>query len=68
MLVGFCWDRFIHHPQHFRATGFQETPYQERSQAKEHDVEPSRVIPCDVSLYNVSHRGVGSDHARRQST
>jgi hypothetical protein len=45
MLVGFCRDWFIHHPQHCRATGFQEMPYQERSQAEEHDVESSRVFP-----------------------
>lgn len=50
MLVGFWRGLLVHHPQHFRATGFQETPYQERSQAEEHDVEPSCVIPCDLSL------------------
>jgi hypothetical protein len=50
MLVGLRRDRFIHHPQHFRATCSQETPYQEPSHAEKHDIEPSRVIPCDVSF------------------
>ncbi len=48
MLVGFRLGGLIHHAQHFWTTGFQETPSERRGQAKQHDVEPSRLIPLDV--------------------
>ena len=53
MLMGFRLGRLVHHAQHFWTTGFQKTQYKERGQTEEHDVEPSRVIPRDVSLYDL---------------
>jgi hypothetical protein len=53
MLTGICRGWLIHHPQHFRPPGFQKTPHQQRRQKEECDVEPSRIIPSDVRLYDL---------------
>src|SRR5216684_3113485 len=42
--------RSVHHAQHRRAPGFQESPDQQSRENEKCDVEPRRVVPSDGSI------------------
>src|SRR5438132_1446007 len=51
-LVAVGFGRPVHHPQHFRAAGLQESPHQHGRENQEGDVEPGRVVPLNGRFHN----------------